>query len=53
MAEANVNANIPVILACENEYIAVPMGVLVKESTVFRSMFSKNWSAVTAKVRFC
>ena len=43
MAALKESDNIPVMLVCENEFIAMPMDVLVTESTVFKSMFSSNW----------
>ena len=41
------NPNVPVVLVCDGEFIAVPLHVLVKESTVFKSMFSSNWRGAT------
>ena len=43
MAGLHETENIPVMLACEDEFIAVSMKLLVEESTVFKSMFSSNW----------
>ena len=43
MAALKESDNIPVMLVCEKQYIAMPMEVLVTESTVFKSMFSSNW----------
>ena len=50
MTEANVFENIPVVLACEKEFIAVPLQVLVKESAVFKSMLSENWCATMSNL---
>ena len=43
MAGLHETENIPVMLACEDEFVAVSMKLLVEESTVFKSMFSSNW----------
>ncbi len=47
MAGQNKN-DVPVMIVCENKYIAMSMKVLVAESTVFKSMFSSNWNGAAS-----
>ena len=46
MAGQNEN-DVPVMIVCENKYIAMSMKVLVAESSVFKSMFSRNWKGAS------
>ncbi len=48
MSDLRNTPNVPVVLVCEGEFIVVPLNVLVKESTVFKSMFSSNWRGSSA-----
>ncbi len=43
MSDLKNTSSVPVVLVCEEEFIAVPLHVLVKQSTVFKSMFSSYW----------
>ena len=48
MSDLTTTSSVPVVLVCEGEFIAVPLHVLVKESTVFKSMFSSYWRGSSA-----